>query len=109
MLGGWRQLTFTPFREGIEIHRIYGDGVTGPAAAVLRYQPGAGAPLHEHLGFEHIVMLDGIQRDERGAYGAGTMVVNPPGSRHRVWSDEGCIALLIWEKPVRFLETGNPG
>lgn len=71
---------------------------------MLRYRPGARAPLHEHLGFEHIAMLEGSQADERGVYPEGTLAINPPGSRHSVWSDRGCIALLIWEKPVRFLE-----
>jgi len=102
--GGWQDLAFQRFRDGIDIHRIYGDGISGPAAAVLRYQPAARAPLHEHLGFEHIVMLDGSQADERGVYLQGTLAINPPGSRHSVWSEDGCVALLIWEKPVRFLD-----
>jgi anti-sigma factor ChrR (cupin superfamily) len=72
----------------------------------VRYRRGAPAPLHEHLGFEHIVMLEGSQADERGIYPAGTLAINPAGSRHSVWSDDGCVALLIWEKPVRFLEPG---
>jgi anti-sigma factor ChrR (cupin superfamily) len=100
--GGWRSLAFAPFYPGVEIHRIYGDG-TGPSAALLRYQAGAGVPLHEHLGFEHVLMLEGTQEDERGAYSAGTLVVHPPGTRHRVSSAGGCVALLIWEKPVRIL------
>jgi hypothetical protein len=33
LAGGWRDLPFVPFRAGIEIHRIYGDGIAGPAAA----------------------------------------------------------------------------
>jgi hypothetical protein len=68
LAGGWRGLPFVPFRAGIEIHRIYGDGIVGPAAAVLRYRPGAGVPWHEHRGSEHVVVLEGSQEDERGSY-----------------------------------------
>ncbi len=32
-------LEWQPFREGVEIFRIYGDPLEGPAAALLRYQP----------------------------------------------------------------------
>jgi anti-sigma factor ChrR (cupin superfamily) len=89
-----------PFREGVEIHRLYGDGVSGAAAALLRYQPGATVPGHNHGGFEHILVLSGSQTDSNGEHGAGTLVINPPGTGHSVVSDGGCIVLAIWEKPI---------
>ena len=60
-------------------------------------------PLHEHEGFEHVLVLEGSQEDERGRYPAGTLVLNPPGSRHSVRSPDGCVALLVWERPIRLL------
>jgi len=100
--GGWETLEFKPFRKGITIHSIL-DG--SPAIALLRYEPGASAPLHEHIGAEMILVLDGAQSDENVTYEKGDMVVNPTGSRHSVWSDDGCVVLLHWAKPVRFLDT----
>ncbi|MDA0674326.1 MAG: cupin domain-containing protein [Cyanobacteria bacterium] len=88
-----------PFRPGVEIHRLYGDG-TGPAAALLRYQPGAQVPHHDHTGYEHILVLSGSQRDRHQTYPAGSLVINPPGTDHAVASDQGCLVLVIWEKPV---------
>jgi anti-sigma factor ChrR (cupin superfamily) len=102
LAGNWRHLPFEPFRPGIEIHHLY-MVPGGAAAALLRYAPGGTAPLHEHPGFEHVLVLEGSQSDEHGLYEAGTLLVNPPGSRHSVRSEQGCVALLIWEKPVRFL------
>ena len=102
--GGWRDLPFEPFREGVEIHKIC-EGE--PAVALLRYAPGASVPRHEHAGLETILVLDGAQSDERGRYPAGTTVLNPKGSKHSVWSDEGCVVLIQWEKPVRFLNEGD--
>jgi anti-sigma factor ChrR (cupin superfamily) len=102
LAGGWRELEFSPFHPGVTIHPLYGDG-DGPAAALLRYAPNTSVPFHEHTGFEHILVLDGAQEDENGRYAAGALAINPPGSAHRVWSTEGCVALLIWERPVRMI------
>ena len=93
-----------PYLPGIEIHRIHGDDGGGASAILLRYQPGARAPHHTHPGYEHIYVLSGEQADERGVYGTGTFVVNPPGSRHDVHSDAGCIVLVVKEQPVVFTE-----
>ena len=96
----WREL-----RPGVDEHRLYGsnDG-DGPTASILRYAPGANVPYHRHGGHEHVFVLAGSQRDERGTYRAGTLVINPPGTRHDVVSDDGCTVLLIWERPVTFVD-----
>jgi anti-sigma factor ChrR (cupin superfamily) len=96
---------WSPWREGIDIFRLYGDGVSGPAAAVLRYAPNARGPMHEHTGYEHVFVLSGTQEDAGGVYYAGTMVVNPPGSRHRVASPAGCTVLIVWECPVILVDS----
>jgi anti-sigma factor ChrR (cupin superfamily) len=96
-------IEWTPLDDGVEICRLYGDGKEGPSAALVRYAPKARLRLHEHDGTEHIFILSGFQEDDAGVYPAGTMVVNPPGSRHSVRAPEGCMALVLWEKPVRFI------
>jgi quercetin dioxygenase-like cupin family protein len=101
------EIPWRPFKEGVEIHRLYGDGITGPTAALLRFQPGGKVPLHEHPGYEHIFVLSGTQRDNVGSAGAGALIVTPPGTRHCVVSDTGCIVLAIYEKPVRFVQDGE--
>lgn len=92
-------IAWQPFREGVEIHRLYGDG-TGAGAALLRYQSGASVPQHIHTGFEHILVLSGAQTDINGRHEVGTLVINPPGTAHTVESEAGCIVLAIWEKPI---------
>lgn len=96
--------TFAPFRPGVEIARLYGDGVTGPSAALLRYAPGASVPAHQHTGHEHIIVLSGSQHDERGHYGPGSCVIHGPGTGHTVSSKHGCIVLAIWHRPIAFTE-----
>jgi anti-sigma factor ChrR (cupin superfamily) len=95
---GWE-----PFRPGVRIRRLYTTGDNGPAAAFLWYDAGSATPAHEHLGYEHIFVLEGSQSDESGEYPAGTFVVNRPGKTHRVVSQTGCLVLIVWEKGVRFL------
>ena len=96
------QLPWQPLRSGVEIYSLHQDGETGSHLALLRYQPGAIVPLHHHPGYEQILVLSGQQGDDRGTYAAGTLVVNPPGSQHRVTSAEGCVVLIFWQKPVVF-------
>ena len=96
----WRDLVWEPFREGVDISPI----VTGePAVALLRYAPGSGVPRHLHVGLETILVLEGTQSDERGNYPAGSLILNPEGTSHSVWSDLGCVVLIQWEKPVAFI------
>jgi len=97
------QLAWEPFTDGVEIFRLYGDGITGPTAALLRFHKAGEVPLHEHAGYEHIIVLAGSQRDHKGAAEAGTLIINPPGTRHSVLGEAGCIVLAIYEKPVQFI------
>ncbi len=98
----WDALPWQPFRPGIEIVRVYGDGLSGPAAALLRYAAGAQLAAHAHVDYEHIVVLSGSQGDEHGTYEAGSVLIHAAGTAHRVHSDRGCVALAIWNAPVRF-------
>lgn len=97
------RFAWTPFREGVEIARLYGEGAGGPSAALLRYAPGARVPAHVHHGMEHILVLAGAQSDAHGSYGAGSLLIHGPGTSHSVTSEGGCVVLAIWEKPVEIL------
>lgn len=101
---------FVPLHPGVDILPLYGMSPEGsplsnaePSAALLRYAPGAKVPRHGHRGFEHIIVLSGSQTDAHGRYSRGTCVMNPPDSTHAVASEEGCLVLAIWERPVELL------
>lgn len=97
-LDGWQS-----FRDGVEIRRIAGTPDAGPTVALLRYQPGARVPSHRHRGFEVIYVVSGEQSDERGSYAAGSLVTNHDGDEHSVYSEHGCVVLIVWEKPIEFV------
>jgi len=98
----WEEL-----RPGVQAAWLYRHVPDGPCAALLRYQPGASVPDHEHLGYEHIFVLQGTQSDESRTYPAGTLTVFPPGLRHRIVSATGCVVLAIWTGPIRFTQVSN--
>ena len=105
-LAAWHhRLPWQPFQKGVDIYRLYGDGESGPSAALLRFHPGGRVPLHEHSGYEHILMLAGSQVDENSRAETGMLIVNPPGTSHSILSESGCIVLAIYEKPVTFLDS----
>ena len=90
------------FRPGVEVSWVYRNGDAGPACGFLKYEPGAAIPWHWHPAYEHIFVLQGSQSDENGIYRAGSVLISLPGTSHTVQSEEGCIVLAVWEKPVRF-------
>ncbi len=60
------------------------------ATSIVRYQAGARFPSHIHEFGEEILVLDGVFSDEFGSYPAGAYIMNPPGSSHAPFSDDGC-------------------
>lgn len=97
-------IEWQPFAEGVVIHRLYGNGVNGPTAALIRFEREARVPMHLHTGWEHILVLSGSQTDQNGTVQKGTLRIHPPGTCHSIISEAGCIVLAIYEKPVSFLE-----
>ena len=98
--GGWKELEFGPFRDGVTLHWIKPFEGDQPGVALLKYEAGAVVPRHRHEGLETILVLHGTQSDETGDYGAGTYIVNAAGTEHSVWSDTGCVVLIQWDRPV---------
>ena len=66
--------------------------------------PVRASPSMSIVGYEQMLVLDGDEYDENGSYPAGSFVINPPGTKHSPGSKGGCIALLIYEKAVRFVD-----
>ena len=102
--GEWASLPFEPFRDGVTIHWIRRFEEDAPGVALLKYEPGASVPRHHHPGLETILVLEGSQSDETGRYLAGSYIVNAPGSEHSVWSEDGCMVLIQWDRPVQILD-----
>ncbi|WP_232821298.1 cupin domain-containing protein [Oceanimonas marisflavi] len=67
---------------------------SGHVTSLVRFQPGAVFPEHEHPLGEEFWVLEGTFSDENGDYEAGSYVRHPPGSRHQAFSREGCVIFV---------------
>ena len=61
---------------GIKFKVLYRDPATGASTMLLKFEPGAQTPLHEHTGLEQTFVIDGELEDHDGRVAAG--------SRHEV-------------------------
>ncbi|WP_314177794.1 cupin domain-containing protein [Streptomyces winkii] len=101
------ELVFEPLtsdgRSGVGIHRLYTTeqtGEQGPAAGIVRYEPGATTVPHRHEGYEIIYVFEGSLETDAGEFPAGSLLVMEPGSVHAPRSATGAVLLVVWEKPV---------
>lgn len=100
------QITWRPFkepgREAVDVHWLYTadeTGLDGAEAYISNQLPGSHTDLHNHLGFELLFVLEGELFDDRGEqYMPGTLIVQRPGSIHRVASVTGCKLLVVRQK-----------
>jgi anti-sigma factor ChrR (cupin superfamily) len=106
--GGWKDLAYEFFRNGITVHWLVRGRADEASLAILRYEPGARVPRHLHAGLETIMVLEGTQSDENGNYPAGTVVTNAKGTMHSVWTEHGCAVLIHWSLPVVILDESTP-
>ena len=93
----------TDGRHGVSVHFLYSNRDTdsdGSAAALVRYEPGALTPRHQHGGDEIVLVLEGELITEAGRHPAGDLLVMPTGSLHSPRSDTGALTLVVWDKPV---------
>lgn len=80
---------FPGLTRGIAVLPLHGFG--SERVSLVRWAPETMFPDHVHPSGEEIFVLDGAVEDDDGRYAAGSWLRNPPGSRHRPFSLEGCL------------------
>jgi anti-sigma factor ChrR (cupin superfamily) len=98
-------LPWTPTAtEGIDMKVLMQDDANGRWTALIRWQPGASLPLHQHTDIEQSYILEGSLTDHEGEATAGQFVWRPAGNTHRAHSPNGALLLAIFLAPNKFLE-----
>lgn len=69
---------------GVRFRDFHGGPAIGEAhGGLIRVQPGASFPEHEHVGDESMLLLQGeVEDDEGKRYGAGDLIESASGTRH---------------------------
>ena len=74
----WQQ---SPF-EGVSAKILLQDENGGVRTMLVKMEPGATIPDHEHTGLEQSYILEGSLEDHDGVCGPGQYVWRPAGNRH---------------------------
>ena len=97
----WQDAT-TP---GIKFKVLYRDATTGAQTLLLKFEPGAKTPLHQHTGLEQTFVLQGSMSDHDGTISAGNFVWRQAGSVHQAQSGEdGSLHIAFFSSPNRMLD-----
>ncbi len=75
------------------LHRV-GPAEGGQVTSLVRFEPNASFPVHEHPDGEEILVLEGTFSDDRGDWPAGSYLLNPEGYSHAPASREGCVLFV---------------
>ena len=87
---------------GILSKTLYSDP-SGMCTLLLKLEPGAVVPLHEHTAIEQTYVLEGTFLDEEGTCLPGQFVWRPAGNTHVAWAGpEGATILGVFLKPNVF-------
>ena len=71
---------------------------------LLQFSPGATYPAHSHPGGEEIFVLEGDVKLGADHLHAGDYLYTAPGNAHAVWSEGGCVLLVIVPEEVVILK-----
>ena len=105
------ELEWEPIRyPGCYVKTLMVDPRNGQLTVLLKMDPGAKLPDHEHAMIEQTYMLEGrlvdLEGPEQGlSVGPGEFVYRPAGSRHAAWTPEGGLMVAIFGVPNKFFES----
>ena len=101
----WEKMRF----PGFQTKTLLFDPRSGLATVLIKMEPGAALPDHEHVLIEQTYVLEGSLVDKEGPdagleIGPGEFVWRPAGSRHSAWAPKGGLFLAIFQMPNKFFE-----
>lgn len=95
---------WTPLRlPGVSVKLLREDRATGASTALVRFEPGARFPAHNHPAGEEIFVVEGDFRVGPHDLRAGDYLYTPPEGKHAASTVGGCLVLVTLPKPVEIL------
>lgn len=74
---------------------------------LLKFEPGATYPLHNHPGGEEIFVLEGDIKLGKDRLEKGDYLYTAPNGKHRVSSENGCVVLVKVPQEVEIIKPRN--
>lgn len=71
---------------------------------LLKFEPGAAYPYHNHPGGEEIFVMQGSCFINEIELHSGDYLFTPPGFKHNVRTETGCELMLVIPEEVEILE-----
>ena len=96
---GWRALKI----PGVSVKALRRDTETGGSTALVRLEPGARFPAHNHPAGEEVFVLEGDVLIGPDRLKAGDYLYTPPNGKHAASSQGGCVFLVTLPRPVEIL------
>ena len=96
----WEKMRF----PGCQTKTLLFDPKSGLATVLIKMEPGATLPDHEHVLIEQTYVLEGSLVDNEGECTAGNFVIRAKGSRHAPVAPNGCTMLVFFLKPTAALK-----
>ena len=101
----WKPL----IEEGVDTRGIsikvlrFDESEQRPPSFLLRFEPGAKYPYHNHPQGEEVMVLEGSCTIGGAELSSGDYLYTPPGYKHAVQSDEGCVILFVVPAEVEII------
>jgi len=101
----WKPLV----EEGIKTDGIFVKALRFDEAAqrsptfLLKFEAGASYPNHDHPAGEEVYVMEGEVRFGATLLHAGDYLFTPPGAKHSVYSEKGCVMLFVVPQEVKIL------
>lgn len=94
--GRWMEPEWEAVAPGITCKLLATDMERDSVTMLVRLAPGTDYPPHRHAGTEELHLLDGeLWIDQRKLYPGGYNRAEPGTADARVWSETGCMCVLI--------------
>lgn len=91
--------------KGISVISLhYNDARKRSTTILLKFEPGASYPYHNHPAGEEVYVLKGEADFEELTLSEGDYLYTPPGFKHAVTSKTGCTLLFVIPEEVEILE-----
>ncbi len=107
-----RQIEWQPLAEpgvsGVSVKVLRFDKATHRAPTILlKFEPGATYPAHNHPGGEEVFVLEGDLKLGKDHLYTGDYLYTSPNGKHAVRSEGGCIVLVNVPEEVEILTRGD--